>query len=207
MRDELNSEQRVRSNKKGNRTRERLFRAFLTSVNEHGYQNTHIRDVCNAAGVSVRTFYLYFSSKSDVILGLFTNSSSNFRAFISTSLEGKSARDRLEEIVRLYAHLNINTDQEQLRLILSPNQEWHNPGGVWHELSDSLNEILVGELEAGKASGEITKEYCTSFLARQMSILLRGHIYIWCCVNRNYDLEEESVASFRFIWKNMCGGE
>lgn len=53
---------------KGLRTRERLKVATAKVLEERGYHAMRVSDICDAAGVGLATFYLYFENKSDITL-------------------------------------------------------------------------------------------------------------------------------------------
>ncbi|MFD5139253.1 TetR family transcriptional regulator [Streptomyces sp. NPDC058378] len=48
-------------------TRQALQQAAARMFAEHGYQETTVRDIASAAGVTERTFFRYFPSKEDLI--------------------------------------------------------------------------------------------------------------------------------------------
>src|SRR5260370_11787263 len=50
-------------------TREALQAAAWRSIESHGFAATTVEAVAEAAGVSGRTFFRYFASKEDVVLG------------------------------------------------------------------------------------------------------------------------------------------
>lgn len=55
---------------KKQRTRDLLLRSALELFTEHGYEETTVDDIAEAADVSQRTFFRYFSSKEDVAFAL-----------------------------------------------------------------------------------------------------------------------------------------
>ncbi|GIH14526.1 TetR/AcrR family transcriptional regulator [Rugosimonospora africana] len=50
-------------------TRQALQDAALRMFEQHGYAATTVRDIATAAGVTERTFFRYFPSKEDLVLG------------------------------------------------------------------------------------------------------------------------------------------
>jgi AcrR family transcriptional regulator len=50
-------------------TRQALQEAALRMFEQHGYAATTVRDIASAAGVTERTFFRYFPSKEDLVLG------------------------------------------------------------------------------------------------------------------------------------------
>ncbi|MEP7022005.1 MAG: TetR/AcrR family transcriptional regulator [Pseudonocardiales bacterium] len=59
-----------RRDRKKSDTRDALRIAALRLALEHGYDNVTIEAITEAADVSVRTFFNYFDSKEDAVLGL-----------------------------------------------------------------------------------------------------------------------------------------
>jgi AcrR family transcriptional regulator len=50
-------------------TRRALHGAALRMFAEHGFEQTTVRDIAAAAGVTERTFFRYFAAKEDLVLG------------------------------------------------------------------------------------------------------------------------------------------
>ncbi|MEV6103954.1 TetR family transcriptional regulator [Streptomyces sp. NPDC051940] len=50
-------------------TRQALQQAALLLFEEHGFERTTVKDIAAAAGVTERTFFRYFPSKEDLVLG------------------------------------------------------------------------------------------------------------------------------------------
>ncbi len=53
----------------GRRTMRRLLDAAMKAIDERGYHSTRVQDVVDIANTSHGTFYLYFSSKEDLVAG------------------------------------------------------------------------------------------------------------------------------------------
>lgn len=52
-------------------TKQRIRDEAASLVDEHGYDNVTVDDICRAAGISRRTFFNYVDSKDEAILGSF----------------------------------------------------------------------------------------------------------------------------------------
>ncbi len=53
---------------KGERTKSRIVEASIKLINENGFENTTLNDMCREAGVAPGTFYHYFTSMNDIFL-------------------------------------------------------------------------------------------------------------------------------------------
>src|SRR4051812_11460207 len=62
----------------GHETRQHLYQTATAMIGERGWQDTTLRDVASAAGVSVGLLYRYFPSKRAVVLALYDDLSAEF---------------------------------------------------------------------------------------------------------------------------------
>lgn len=67
----------------------------LRAFAEHGYENVTVEDIANASGVTVRTFYRYFTGKEDVMAAL----PRRVQAKLAAALK---RRPRTESIIESY---------------------------------------------------------------------------------------------------------
>lgn len=57
--------------KKRRETRRRILEEAVALVDAHGFDNVTVDDICEAAGISRRTFFNYMDSKDEAVLGTF----------------------------------------------------------------------------------------------------------------------------------------
>jgi len=84
----------------GHEARERLYRTAIRLIGERGYEETTMRDVAEAAGVSVGLLYKYFPSKRAVVLTLYDRLSADYAARATQIGKGKW-RERFITALRL----------------------------------------------------------------------------------------------------------
>ena len=85
---------------KGELTRRRLIEAGRRLIAEQGYSRTTAAEVAAAAGVSERTFFRHFASKSDLFLASWQSIADAFRA----TMESQPYRAAPIEVVRAGMH-------------------------------------------------------------------------------------------------------
>lgn len=85
--------------RKRNETRDQLERAAITLVAEHGLDETTIDMICEVVNVSKRTFFNYFDSKEDAIVGLHERDMSNELLLAHASMYARC--DAVEVVVAL----------------------------------------------------------------------------------------------------------
>jgi AcrR family transcriptional regulator len=79
-------------------TRRALSSAALRLADEHGPDGMTVEAVAEAAGVSPRTFFNYFSSKEDAIMGVNPTDSSDLLADLLARPEGEPALEALRQM-------------------------------------------------------------------------------------------------------------
>jgi AcrR family transcriptional regulator len=77
----------------GAASRERLYATAIGMISQRGYEATTLREIAQAAGVSVGLLYRYFPSKQAVVLALYDELSSDFAGQAAAMKAGKW-RDR-----------------------------------------------------------------------------------------------------------------
>jgi AcrR family transcriptional regulator len=131
------------------RTRAELTDAAFRLFAEHGFDETTIEDIVAQVEVSPRTFFRYFDSKEDVVIGFFDDLGLELRAMLAarppseppfTALRGAlgSLIDLYEEQAdRVIAAKRLAHDTPAIRArLLDKHARWEN--GVTEELSARL---------------------------------------------------------------------
>ena len=86
-------EQRQRTNpakRKGERTKRRLESATVRALENKGFHNMRISDVCELADVSTATFYLYYENKTEIAVAVLKEFTENFNSMRSKNSEEQS---------------------------------------------------------------------------------------------------------------------
>ena len=131
------------------RTRAELTDAAFRLFAERGFDETTIEDIVEQVEVSARTFFRYFDSKEDVVIGFFDDMGLELRAMLAvrppeeppfTALRGAlgSLIDLYEERAdRVMAAKQLAHDTPAIRArLLDKHARWEN--GVTEELSARL---------------------------------------------------------------------
>jgi AcrR family transcriptional regulator len=135
------------------RTRAQLTEAALHLFSERGFDATTIEDIVEEVEVSPRTFFRYFDSKEDVVIGFFDDLGKELRAMLAARPPEESPftaiRRALGSLVDLYtAHADrviaakrLAHDTPAIRArLLDKHARWEN--GVAEELAARLGADL-----------------------------------------------------------------
>lgn len=89
-------------------TRRALQHAILTESIQRGYDRVTIEDVCRVADVSPRTFFNYFTSKEDAVLGAAPGFPGD--AAVERFVEGGFGADALRDLPELFLSMSEGLD-------------------------------------------------------------------------------------------------
>lgn len=90
-------------------TRTQILIHAMSVFNQHGLEETSVQDLLEAAGISRRTFYKYFSSKLDVLESIFVLACRVMLARFEAEVPAtRSRHELLDGFVRIYFDYQFN---------------------------------------------------------------------------------------------------
>ncbi|MEN9935233.1 MAG: hypothetical protein RLZZ387_1812 [Chloroflexota bacterium] len=91
-------------------TRAKIIEAALTQFSEHGYGQTSVRMIAQAAGVSQGLMYSYFTSKEHLLAEIFQRSMADVRESFALAEASGAPRERVAGLIRAaFALIRRNT--------------------------------------------------------------------------------------------------
>ncbi|MFH2116398.1 MAG: TetR/AcrR family transcriptional regulator, partial [Spirochaetota bacterium] len=139
------------------RTRTLLYSIAVSLMEKQGFTNTTIEEIANKAGVSIGTFYHYFSSKADIFYDIFKKADEHFEtnvapALYSADLAGQPILEQIITFFRYYAHYNLN------RGFLNINQLYNTKNQFFAKKGRFMQCLLTQIYTKGLERGEFSKE-------------------------------------------------
>lgn len=168
-------------------TKKKLLRTSMELIAKEGYRNVTVSRVCKECGVSVGTFYQYFSAKRDIIV-LMDREHNEYLGSACEMAASKSARELYLDFVEKYMERI-----EESGLILSKSlmlgQLEDNVGD--DEAGVHLQREFLGKVLArGRATGEFDpngmkdEEFFEAF-----SVTINGILVTWFLNHESIDLK------------------
>lgn len=165
-------------------TKNKIYNAAVELLENTGYQNIRIEDICKQAGVSVGSFYTHFNSKNDILVEIFKRADDYFRSEVAKSLENKSALDKIKDFFDYYAKYNESLGIDMvIQLYNFQNKMFITEDRYMQRL---LNEIISETQKKGYLSLDIPSVEIT----KQLFIVARGVVYDWCLHDGGYNIRE-----------------
>jgi AcrR family transcriptional regulator len=137
----------------GETTRQKLYETAVGLIAERGYEKTTLRDVADAAGVSVGLLYRYFPNKRAVMLSLYDELSLEQLAR-ANDMPGGAWRDRF--LFTLEASLSVLRPHRRTLSALIPVMISNEPDGLFgsatafsrHRVQRVFQDAVVGAKDA-----------------------------------------------------------
>ena len=185
------------------RTRQNLISSSVKLINERGYNNTTIDDICADCGISKGAFYHHFNSKMDIVTELeaqvsselsedvFRDETANVSQKLQKLLYGliKGAEESGLEFVRQRSIYNISG--EYIKNVTE---------GSYSVASRNITKKIVMQ---GIENGELIDSIPVDDVVEAISTLMSGLISSWAMFNGQFSVTERAEKLGRLIIPGM----
>lgn len=167
-------------------TKRHIFSTALRMLNEQEFDSIKIRDIVREAGVSIGTFYNYYTTKVDVFYETYHLADEYFAQTVAPSLSQESVRERIFLFFDYYARYSCEfTSLALTKLLYNSNNKSFD-----RQVSVGMLPILVDLMRQGVASGELHSDETPEEMGQFLIVAVRGQVYHWCTNEGSYDLRE-----------------
>jgi AcrR family transcriptional regulator len=165
-------------------TRDLIYRTAIELMEQKGFQNIKVEEICKAAGVSVGSFYNCFKSKNDILSEVFRQIDEYFLNNVFDKLNEGTSVERINSYFEIYAVYNVERGIEFVKQLYGVHNNLFITKGRY------LQTVLKNIIEAGQENGQITKDMSSDEIVEFLFIAIRGVIYHWCLNDGQFDLVE-----------------
>jgi AcrR family transcriptional regulator len=134
--------------RKKQQTREALARAGIELFVERGYDATTLAEIAEAAGVSTRTIFAYFSSKEDILFASFQTMREALARALAERPGGKDALTTLRDFI-LSGHTKTELDRKLERIIRGDETLLSHKRARMSQLQELFAAAIADDLGAG----------------------------------------------------------
>jgi|BioPla2DNA2_1021312.scaffolds.fasta_scaffold05150_7 TetR/AcrR family fatty acid metabolism transcriptional regulator len=174
--------------KKGQQTREKIFRVALGLIKERGYEETTLVDICKGAGIASGTFYHHFTSKQDILVEYVKEESRDLMNYYQ-SLPKESYGQAFLQVMDYQALYFERKGTEFVAtfyaiMLLSRNS-------VYNYSEFSLLAIMYDCFDKGQQQGEFTGQFSPGYMLELAIGLLYTITTYWCIYSGGADLRQD----------------
>ncbi|MCD8016646.1 MAG: TetR/AcrR family transcriptional regulator [Oscillospiraceae bacterium] len=172
---------------KQQKRRREITEAVLPLLMTQDFESISVSDICSAADISIGSFYHYFSSKADILIGLLMLIDSDMESRVFPLLTSGDERENLSRFAHGWAEHVAANGIERSRLITSARPTYMDESGTKRVTTRKLEEIMA----RGQEKGQITSAMDAQELASMFLLAMRGVTVDWSRMNGEYDAVEK----------------
>ncbi|MEG1206896.1 MAG: TetR/AcrR family transcriptional regulator [Angelakisella sp.] len=176
-----------RIEEKQSKKRKEIALKAIPLIDQYGFNNISVADLCKKMNISVGSFYHYFKDKNDVIMELFFLIDNYYKNYVEEQI--KQSDNKLYAIkvfCMKYGYYSMNCGLEVCRQIsLVPLMSYDNQ---FMSKSRYMNFLLTSIIKEGQEKKQITTQYTAEQLSDLILAMIRGYCFDWCKKNAEYDI-------------------
>ncbi|MCD8254409.1 MAG: TetR/AcrR family transcriptional regulator [Oscillospiraceae bacterium] len=172
---------------KQEKRRREITEAALPLLMTQDFESISVSDICSAADISIGSFYHYFSSKADILIGLLMLIDSDMESRVFPLLTSGDEPENLSRFAHGWAEHVAANGIERSRLITSARPTYMDESGTKRVTTRKLEEIMA----RGQEKGQITRAMDAQELASMFLLAMRGVTMDWSRMNGEYDVVEK----------------
>lgn len=184
-------EKKLTRKQQAEETKRHIFETALQLLAHKKFEEIKVRDIVEAAQVSVGSFYNYYATKLDVFYETYQLADEYFEETVAPQLTQTLARERILFFFDEYARYSSEiTDIALTKILYNSNNKFFD-----RTCSLGIRNVLRNQVEYGLARGEFRCDGPHENMVDFLLIAARGLVYNWCTHDGNYPLRS-SMARF-----------
>ena len=173
---------------KGRTTRKKILDSSIRIINQKGFNNTTLNDMCEASGVAIGTFYHYFSSTQDILAEILRIEGEEMLQF-SESLEAGSAVEALKSMLIYQLDYFEKKGKEIVAHIYTMEISAHHGGAQLLSVLP-LMDITTDIIKKAQASKEFLEDLDPQRSAMLLLSLIFTYSFNWLSSEEHRTLKE-----------------
>lgn len=166
-----------------------ILEAAIKEFAENGYHRTQVSRIAKEAGVADGTIYLYFESKEDILVSLFTEKMGEFVEGLKEKLENANGfQEKLKTVVHHHLEvLGANPAQAMVTQIeLRQIDPWINKG-ISGPLKSYFN-VIEEVIRLGQKEGLVSQDIDVRLARKMVFGAIDEVVTCWVMTTKKYEL-------------------
>lgn len=164
-------------------TKKKIFDTTMRLIHKKGYSKITIREICQNAQISVGTFYLYFSSKDDILLEFYHKADQKI-VFppIPSGTKNIDYPSLICDYFSIYLSCMTETQEKELfceiyrNALVSGNNQFLNP-------ERPLYRAVLLALDTAAENDFLALPHTPSQVCQKLFLFVQSYIYQWLTSN------------------------
>lgn len=176
---------------KHNNKKQKIIDAAIAVLQQIGYEETGVRAICDAANISIGTFYHYFKDKNELLHYVLRNIDIYLTEQVSPNLTNESDAVNLKNFGLGFAKETALSSSLYGGVLSSPQIPLPSEKEeLLDERKRPLYDIPRRIILHGQYTGEFSTDYNVEEFVNKLITCLRGCAMDWARRNYSYDIEQ-----------------
>lgn len=176
-------------------TKKNIFQTAVRLINEFGYQNISVSQICNEAGIAKGTFYVHYKSKEDIIRESYYLNMEDFlcQRYVKFVQEkpDSTVKQRIIRFLMLEIEFAQSAGYELTCLAYITNLSECIPGPSGHFERRTFTNILKQLIDEGMTNQIFDLSLTKNEIFLYLESFVRGLMASWCFSNHSFDIKKE----------------
>lgn len=183
-----------------NSTKKKIREVALELINEKGYENVTLKEICKLSGINKHTFYYYFKSKDEVLKEYYKIPCQLTSYDLADIMTADSNVEKIWLLNKIFVDFVQSSGVSIIKQILIKNLINSDIGTF--EFNDEHKQLLkvqIDIIKKGQENGEILNKTKADVLAMILFQQIHANVVRWCLKNGSFDFEYVSRYLFEAI--------
>jgi AcrR family transcriptional regulator len=186
-------------------TKQQILENSIELFKLWGYENTSINMICDACGITKKSFYYHYASKDDLILEYYDAKSSNVLNIMPEIMRLDSYRERIWRLSEFYIDASEWLGADLLRALFVTDSKnglktfAPDISGTGGDLS-MVFKMNIEYAKLAQESGELNRNADGETMVWLFNTALIGVIIDWASKNGSYDIYESARRAFDAVF-------
>lgn len=177
-------------------TRQRIYDTSISLFEKHGFDHVKIKDICEAADVSVGSFYHFYPSKEHILLA-YSEASDEYFKELSSHLEETSPVQMLLDLVQLKIDFLAQSGVATCQKTFIANLNHHDGNAL--DISHKAYATFLDVIQKGIDGHIFKSDVDAGKITELMRFLISGLLTHWCLENGEFDVYQEADKQMKYL--------
>lgn len=163
-------------------TKRRIYNVGIKLIRKHGIDGTNVTRIAKEAGVSVGTFYHYYTSKLDLFMDLYRSADDYYETGLADLIRDLNFEDKVQVFFEKYAAMAESNG-------IGLTQKMYIPENTLFLARDrGMHSVLRDIVREAQESGCCIREKTPEDIEGDLFLVARGVIFDWALHEGSYDM-------------------
>lgn len=166
-------------------TKQRIYEVGIDLIQQHGFDGIKVNQIAKAAGVSVGTFYHYYTSKLDLFMDLYRAADAYYEETVADLLEPFDLKEKIQRFFQEYCMIAEHNGVDLIRKMYIPDNT------LFLARSQGMHQVLLQIINCSSSENGFSLEKTSQEHSDDLFLIARGVIFDWALRDGGYDLKEK----------------